>query len=107
MADLIYHLKGSELVNPSHTECVYLNTCALPVVTVVIMVIVSIFIANQLMVLSILIRLIVQVVNPENTNTNTVQDDKYGVGVNVSTMNNSRNKSVDVLQTQVTKTICI
>lgn len=104
MADLIYHWKGSELVNRSHTECVYLNTCALPVVTVVIMVIVSIFIANQLMVLSILIRLIVQVVNPENTR---VQDDKYGVSVNVSTMNNSRNKSVDVLQTLVKKTICI
>lgn len=60
LENLIYHLKASELVNRSQTECV------LPVVTVVIVLIVSIFIANQLMVLSVLIVLIVQVVDPEN-----------------------------------------
>lgn len=40
---------------------------ALPVVTLVIVPIVSIFIANQFRVLFILIRLIVQVVDPEDT----------------------------------------
>lgn len=65
-------LGNSPTLNSSKCVSVY----ALPAVTVVIMLIISIFIANQFRVLFILIRLIVQVVDPESTR---VQDNYCGV----------------------------
>lgn len=64
----------TSVLNSSKCVSVYV----LPAVTVVIMLIISIFIANQFRVLFILIWLIVQVVDPESTRVQDNYCDVYG-----------------------------